>query len=244
MSERFKYLTFKLLLMISFVIPAYNEENRIGKSLIKLTNYLNRFFKKYEIICVVDGTDKTDQIVDNFKIKNPRIKLLEYKKRLGKGGALQKGVMKSKGEKIILIDADLPVPLKSIKDVNELLDKYDVVNVEKIYSGFPFYRRIMRVFWIIIQKLLFPGTRISETQGGFKGFKNKIGKRLFRNLKISGFSAELEILVKASKMGFSIKNYPAKFSYSKDSKVNPFFDWFLMLIEAFKIRRNLNEARL
>ena len=68
--------------MISFIIPAYDEEKRIHKSLVKLTRYLDKIFKNYEIICVVDGTDRTAQIVRNFILKNSRVKLLEFKKRL------------------------------------------------------------------------------------------------------------------------------------------------------------------
>jgi len=222
--------------MISFIIPAYNEEKRIGKSLIKLTKYLNKNFKKYEIICVVDGTDRTAEIVKNFMSKNSRIKLLEYKKRLGKGGASQKGVMKSKGEKIIIIDADLPVPLNSIKDVNKLLDAYDVVNIKKLYYGFSIYRKIMRMGWIFLQKLLFPSIRSSETQGGFKGFKSYTAKNLFKNIISTGFVFDLEVLYKASRKGFSIKDYPTKFAYRKGSKVNPFFSWFLMLVEMIRYR--------
>ena len=223
--------------MISFIIPAYNEENRIYKTLVELTSYLNKFFKDYEIICAVDGTDETAQIVRKFMLKNHRVKLLESKKRLGKGRALQKGVVKSKGEKVIIIDADLPVPLNSIKDVNQLLEDYDVVNAKKLYHNYPFYRRITRAAFILTQKILFPNLGVSETQGGFKGFTKVAAKNIFRSLKISGFASDVEILVRAKRMDFKIKDYPVKFTYKKDSKVNPLTDSLLMLkdIIAYKL---------
>jgi len=222
--------------MITFIIPAYNEEKRIGKSLSRLTSFLDKNFKSYEIVCVVDGEDGTNNIVRRFMLRNHRIRLLEYEKRLGKGGAMREGVLNSKGDKIIIMDADLPVPLNSIKDFNELLDAYDVVNIKKLYLGYPIYRKVMRVSWILFQKLLFPNIKVSETQGGFKGFKRKVALVLFKNARINGFASDLEILDKASKKNFSIKDYPALFIYREGSTVNKFFDWFFMLIDMIKYK--------
>jgi dolichyl-phosphate beta-glucosyltransferase len=221
--------------MISLIIPAYNEENRIYKSLAKITKYLDKNFKNHEIICVVDGTDGTAQIVKNFIKNNSRIKLLEFKKRLGKGRALQKGVMESKGNKVIITDADLPFPLNSIQPMNKLLDSYDVINAKKLYK-YPFHRSVMRSAFIFICRLLFPNLGVSETQGCFKGFKKTVAKNLFKNLKIYGYASDVEILVKARKMGFSIKEYPVKYFYRKGSKVNPLTDWFFMLQDVIKYK--------
>jgi len=221
--------------MISIVIPAYNEEKRIYGSLVKLTNFMNKNFTRYEIICVVDGEDKTGEIVKSFIKRNPRVKILEFKRRLGKGNAIQKGILASEGEKIIVLDADLPISLELVPRYLEVLEDYDLVTGKRLFI-YPFHRKIARRIWILIYHALFPELKVSDTQAGFKGFRRKVALTLFKNLKTYGYGWDVEILLKASKKGFSIKEYPIRFFYKKNSKINFFIDWFFMLVELVKLK--------
>ena len=95
---------------ISLIIPFYNEENRIEKNLHFIKKFLK---KKSEVIFVNDGSsDNSDKIIKKFKFRNENkklIKYISYKKNVGKGYAIKKGVLKSKKEWILICDLDMSV---------------------------------------------------------------------------------------------------------------------------------------
>ena len=73
------------MMKVSIIVPAYNEEKRIGKTLKKMTSYLDRKKYDYELLVVNDGSkDRTADIVRSFKHK--KVKLIDCKKNMGKGG--------------------------------------------------------------------------------------------------------------------------------------------------------------
>jgi len=232
-------------MFLSIVIPVYNEEKRIHASLSKVVDYIKKkgFSEKTEIIVVNDGSlDNTVSIVNHFKKDYNFIKLVDYKNNKGKGCAVKKGVLSAKGNYILFMDADLSTPLEEIDKVIWPLNRgYDLsigsrsLKNSNIIRHQPKYRRIMgKLFNILVRLFLIKNIR--DTQCGFKCFTKETAREIFSQIKINGFSFDVEILYLAQKKGYRIKEIPVKWYNFPESKVGVFKDPIKMLIGIFKIR--------
>lgn len=234
--------------MISIVIPVYNEEQRIGKTLEIINNYLNKKNIDYELIIVDDGsTDYSIKVVEDFFSHYPQIKykLLKNYKNLGKGAAVRKGVLSACGELVYFTDADLSTPIEEMFKFVDIIEKegYDIVigsrglKESKILVHQPFYRETMgKVFNKIIK--IFLMNDFNDTQCGAKMFKNEVAKKVFSLSKIHNFAFDVEILYIAKKLGYKIKEVSVVWKNSKGSKVKLLTDSIKMLFSLFKIKFN------
>jgi len=233
---------------ISVIIPAYNEEKRILPTLEKVYDYFSRVQNMdFEIIVVDDGSkDNTEKVVKNFaKDKSKRVKFIKHKENKGKGTAVKTGMMEAKGEYILFSDADLSTPIEEFGKLKKAIDRgYDIaigsrgLPESKIVIPQPWYRRyIGKIFPLIVRIIVMKNFR--DTQCGFKLFKKKIAKELFANLITSGFAFDVEILYKALKKEYNVKEIPVKWYNYKESKVSILKAPFNMLKEIIKIKRKV-----
>ncbi|MBR9677730.1 MAG: glycosyltransferase family 2 protein [Nanoarchaeota archaeon] len=204
-------------MMISFLVPAYNEEKKIVKTLERIIGFAEGYCKKYEVIVVCDGVDGTAKRARSFK----KVKVLGFKTRLGKGGALVKGFEASRGEVIVFLDADLSTPPKYVKKLVGALDSSDVVIGSRYLKNsrinIPFKRLIAsRGFNFLVR--LFTGLNVNDTQSGFKAFKRSALESVFP-LRVTGFSFDVELLKKLKGKGFSMKEVPVEWVHDPDSKM-------------------------
>ncbi|MBE2190223.1 MAG: glycosyltransferase family 2 protein [Candidatus Kapabacteria bacterium] len=225
---------------LSFVIPAYNEEYRIGMTLKTVIEYFAEQDYSTEIIVVDDGSnDKTTEICAKF----PQVRLLCQPQNMGKGAAVRRGMLEANGEYCLFSDADLSTPIyETSRILNELSNGYDVcigsraIESDLIRKHQPFYREFMgKTFNKIVQMLVFKG--INDTQCGFKGFSKLSVQAIFPLTKIDGFGFDVEILYLATKFQFKIKELPVEWYNDERSKVNPITDSLKMFLEVLKIRR-------
>ncbi len=211
--------------MLSVIIPTHNEEKRVKATLEALLKFLLKLRKPFELIVVDDGEDRTLYTVAEFvHDKRNHLRLLHFNERLGKGGALVKGIREAKGEDIITYDADGAVPPKEIPRMLHALEKYDVVigsrALEKavIVGRVPLRRRFAsRSFNVLVNLLFRLGVR--DTQCGFKGMKRKKVLSLLPQFKRRGFEWDVELLVKAKRAGLSIHEIPVEWRHKKEGKV-------------------------
>ncbi|MBW3003733.1 glycosyltransferase family 2 protein [Candidatus Woesearchaeota archaeon] len=226
---------------LSIVIPAYNEEKRIIKSLDKILKFLKNKAYKWEIIVVSDGSkDHTVDIVR--KIKNKNVSVLSYKKNKGKGFAVRKGMMKAKGKIILFSDADLSTPIKEIDRFIPYLEKgYDIVigsrnqKDSNIKIPQPIHRKLVgKMFQFIVASVALRG--VKDSQCGFKAFTHRAAKKIFNLQKLNGFSFDVEALYLAKNLGFRIKEVGVTWINSEASKVNPLKDSVRMLKDTLKIK--------
>jgi dolichyl-phosphate beta-glucosyltransferase len=221
---------------ISIVIPFYNEKKRILSCLNQIKKFKNNKINT-EFILVDDGSkDGTDLIIKKFLKKNHKIgKLIQNKNNMGKGYALKMGVSKSKNQWILTADMDMSVPLKQI--LIWIKNKY-IKKESSIYFGSrehkdsiieaKIYRKILgNIFRFIIKILL--KIKIKDTQCGYKLYKKKAGKKIFRKLTINKFEHDLEIVLNAAKINHSITELPVRWSHKSSSKLNIFTDPIKML---------------
>jgi dolichyl-phosphate beta-glucosyltransferase len=231
---------------LSVVIPAYNEEKRLPKTLKEIGRYLSKQLYDYEILVVNDGsTDKTTQIVENLKSEIPNLKLIDNKINQGKGAVVKQGMLEAKGDFRIFTDADNSTPIEEIEKMWPYFKEgYDIVIGSRDLKGAildppqPILRRILGEIFGFLTNLIVGTWGISDTQCGFKCFTKKAAEDIFPRCKISRFAFDPEILIIAKKLGYKIKEIPIYWRNDPDSKVK-FKSMVNMGIDLLRIRLNL-----
>ncbi len=237
--------------MISIIIAAYNEEKRIRKSLVRVKEYLTGQDMDYEIIVVDDGSiDRTSKVLKDSTSDIPHLKIISYKANKGKGYALRKGVLASRGEAVLLTDADLSTPIEELSKLLPLIydNKCDVaigsraLALSEIIKRQPWWRQSMgKLFNKIVSILIVDD--FSDTQCGFKVFSGDIARALFSEAQIDRFAYDVEILALAKKKGYRILEVPIRWINSPESKVNPLWDSLQMLCDLLRIRATVGSAK-
>lgn len=226
---------------ISIIIPAYNEESRIGNSLLTAVEYFNNTGYTFEIIVVDDGSsDGTAAVASGI---GDSIRVMKQPRNMGKGAAVRRGMLEAKGKIRIFSDADFSTPVyETPKLISALTSGFEVcigsraIKPELIKKHQPFYREFMgKTFNRIIQVILFKG--IKDTQCGFKGFNDTTAVELFSKSKIDGFGFDVEVLYLAVKLGYKVKEEPVEWYNDKRSTVSPISDSLKMIFEIFKIKK-------
>ncbi|MCM8808903.1 MAG: glycosyltransferase family 2 protein [Candidatus Omnitrophica bacterium] len=228
---------------ISIVIPAYNEEKRILKTIERIYKYFKNKNYDFEIIVVDDGSkDKTFEIVEKFAKNKKEIIILKHPKNLGKGAAVRTGVLSASGNFILFTDADLSTPIEEFEKLKEKIENgYDIaigsrgLKDSKIVIPQPFYRRIIgKIFPILVRLIVIKDFK--DTQCGFKLFKKEQGKKIFSQLKTGGFAFDVEVLAKAKKEGYKIAEVGIVWYNSPRSSVRILKDSFRMFFSLLKIK--------
>lgn len=209
---------------LTLLIPAYNEEAIILKTLDAAYSFLSPKGYKWEILVVDDGSsDKTAELVKKHKGGNT--KLITLSKNQGKGAALRKGILASGGDFIIFSDADLSVDLANIDSFLKELKLHSVVIGSRRSKGAeiavhqPWLRENMGRFFTFITKLV-TGVGVSDFTCGFKGFRASAARKVFKLSRIKRWAYDAEILFLASKkFGFSIKEMPIKWTNREATRV-------------------------
>ena len=194
---------------VALVIPAYNEEERISAAASAL--FSSPFLKeKCRFLFIVDGNDRTGEILENLGKGNAEVEIIEYPKRLGKGGAVGEGIKTARTKYSGFVDVDGHIPAETVEKALEMLlgKKLDcVICSRKVANGRPFLRRLASKVFNSLVNILF-GFGISDTQCGCKFFKTSLahaGKGpVFR---VRGFAFDVELLEKIHEQGGKISEY-------------------------------------
>jgi len=238
---------------LSLVIPAYNEESRIGATLETAWRYLGEQSYQSEIILSDDGSsDDTRQIGEEFSEAHDDVRVVPIRHG-GKAAAIRAGMRRARGEIVLFTDADLATPISYIADFIAAIERgADVVIGSREGAGAnrvgePYYRHAMgRAFNRLVQTLVLPG--IHDTQCGFKAFTrfatNEIvlRSRLYADpqtitgARVTAF--DVEMLVIARKLGLRIEEIPVVWTYGTQSKVNPIRDTLTNLRDIATIKVN------
>jgi dolichyl-phosphate beta-glucosyltransferase len=225
---------------LSFIIPAYNESERIQESLDKINEFFSKQEYTSEIIVIDDGSD--DNTIEVLK-KNSFVKIISQGKNKGKGAAVKRGMLEANGEIRLFSDADLSTPVYETNKLLEGLNNgFDVcigsraLDYSSIKKHQPFYREFMGKFFNkIVQTLVIKG--IQDTQCGFKAFKAKAATEIFNDAQIEGFGFDVEILYLAGMKGYKVKEVSVEWYNDERSKINPITDSAKMFQEVLKVRR-------
>ncbi|MBI5102924.1 MAG: glycosyltransferase family 2 protein [Nitrospirae bacterium] len=228
---------------LSVVIPTFNEELRIPGTIEKMSAYLDGMDLDYEIIVVDDGSsDGTVRLLGELGKRFSGLRLLTLGENTGKGAAVRKGVLASRGSLVLMSDADMSTPIEEIERLLPYMrDGIDIalgsrgLRESDLEIRQPWYREWMgKTFNLLVRGLGIRG--IKDTQCGFKLFKGDIARRLFAQSSINGFSFDVEILFIAAREDCSVKEVPIRWLNSPASKVNILWDPVVMLIELLRIK--------
>ncbi|MGO9378765.1 MAG: glycosyltransferase [Dissulfurispiraceae bacterium] len=230
---------------VSVVIPAYNEERRIGETLKAIHHYFYGKTVTRQIIVVNDGSsDNTAKVLDAFREEIPDLIVISDSPNHGKGYAVKKGVEASHGEYILFADADNATPIEEFEKFYPLLKDYKVVigsryiSESNIVVGQPWYRVLIgRIGNMLIQFLLLDG--VKDTQCGFKAFQHGAAREIFSRMRINGFGFDIEILSIARLLNFAVTEIPVSWYNSGESRVRPVKDALRTFRELIYIKLNL-----
>lgn len=234
---------------VSVVVPAYREAARIGECLADITAYFQERGEGFEIIVADDGSDDgTTEAVLSKGGEDGRIRLLRLGEHRGKGAVVRAGVGASRGERVLLVDTDLAIPLKEYGRFAAVLEEgADVVVASKELGRRegtveqPWGRRVMgRVFNAVVRAVVLGG--ILDTQAGFKLYRGDAAREIAGESRVDGFAYDVEMLVLARCKGLRIVELACSCSLTGGTSVRVFSDSLRMLSDVAGLRRRFGRA--
>lgn len=231
----------------SIIIPAHNEAARILPYLRSITSYMQDRGQPYEVLVVDDGsTDATASVVETAAASVPEIQLLQAPLRRGKGAAVRRGMQAAVGHLQLFADADGATPIQELARLEQALASGAdlAIGSRSLASRLPdyavqarFHRTILgNLFNFVVHQSGLKG--ITDTQCGFKLFRQTVAADLFGVSSIDGYGFDLELLYVAQQRGYRIAEIPVNWSDQPGSKVRVLRDGLAMLRELAVIRRN------
>jgi dolichyl-phosphate beta-glucosyltransferase len=228
---------------LSIVIPAFNEEARVGPTLRDYVAYCRQGARRVELIVVDDGSlDRTSAVVNALASEFPEIRLIRLAENTGKGHAVRSGVVNAQGKFVLFADADGATALSEIERLEAAVAAGADVAIgsraladDRVKVQARLYRRVIgRIFHGLVETLTVPG--VKDTQCGFKLFRGPVAHDLFSRMRIRGFSFDVELLMMAQRRGYHIAEVPVNWTHMPGSKVNLVTDSARMFRDLFVIR--------
>lgn len=234
--------------LVTVVVPVFNEQERLAKSLYEIKDFLSEQDYAANLLVIDDGSkDLSSEIVRVVDIYGAEMKnqesgmLLENIKNAGKGYSIAKGLLVAQGEYIIFTDADLSTPIEAIDSVFEKFDEgYDVVigsrNLKASrVSNRPFSRKLTSKAFNLITRLM-GLTRVRDTQCGFKAYRQSAARVIADRQKTIGFGFDVEHLYIARKLGYRVAEIPVQWRHDNNSTLSLLNDSISMFVDLLRIR--------
>ena len=233
---------------VSIVIPAFDEQQRLGESLHKIQAYISATGMVGEMIVVDDGSgDETLRVAEEALSEHPEIesRAIRYQRNRGKGYATRTGMAAARADIVLFTDADLSTP---IEEIPKLVDpirsgEFDVtfgsraIDRSLIGTHQPWRReqggKVMNFVIRTMSRLPF-----SDTQCGFKAFNMLKFRPLLDVMTIDRFGFDVEFLFVANHQGLRLREIPVRWNNVEGSKVSVVRDTRRMFFELSQIRRN------
>jgi dolichyl-phosphate beta-glucosyltransferase len=229
--------------LLSIIIPAHNEEQRLPGTLEKVCTFLAAQPYSAEVIVVENGSqDRTLEIAQEFARCYPDLHVLQNQAR-GKGLAVQAGMLAAKGDYRFMCDADLSMPITEVnRFIPPALENFDIAIASREGPGAVRYHEpphrhfVGRVYNAIIRLMALPG--LQDTQCGFKCFSAAAAQELFPRQTLTGWSFDVELLYIARRRGYRIAEIGIPWYFNADSKIRVLHDSFRMGMDLLTIRWN------
>lgn len=225
---------------LSVVIPAYNEEARLGATLERILAYLGERDLDFEVLVADDGSrDGTGAVATTFDGRG--VHLLRAPHNQGKGAATQRGVLASRGRQVLLTDADLSTPIEDLAVLEPHLANAALVLGSRAVASSrltrrqPLYRELMGKTFNKLIRLLGVGG-LADTQCGFKLLDGAVARQVFAVLVTPGFAYDVELVWLTRYFGHRVVEVGVTWANSPDSRVRPLIDPALMIFEIFRFR--------
>lgn len=212
---------------LSVIVPAYKEGERIGRNLLEIDTYLKSKSYTYEIIVVEDGSpDNTAEVVRNYALQIPHLRLIDNDVNHGKGYVVRQGLLEAQGKYRVFLDADGSTSITHLDAFLPQLEAgYDVVvGSRKIDGSFiqvhqPKYREVMGEGgnWLI--RIVLGLWSYPDTQTGFKAISGEAAQEIAKRMVIDRWGFDFELIILALKLGFTVKQMPVRWMNEEGSTV-------------------------
>lgn len=229
----------------SIVIPAYNEQARIGATLTEVVRAVTTHSWNAEVLVVDDGsTDDTVKIVETFAARHPWVRLLRNEANCGKGYSVRNGMLHASGDIALFTDADLSSPIeeatrlfRSIREGADVAIGSRWLAQSRQTIRQPLYRRFFgRCFNFVTRMIM--RLPFADTQCGFKAFTRSAAQTVFQLQQIERWGFDPEILFIALKRGYIIREVPVSWAHDQRTRISYLRDGLQMLSELLLIRWN------
>lgn len=207
---------------VSIVIPAWNEEDRLARTLIRFVPSLEAREEPFEVIIVVDGHDRTADVAAAYADR--KVRVLRFPDKLGKGGAILAGLREARYEYVGYVDADGPIsPEEMYNLVGDLRDVDCVVASRWIrgasgVSQEPLFNRIAGRCWnFLTRSLLF--LPLSDTQCGAKFFKKSVVRPLLESVAVTNRAFDVAFLYHVRKAGHQVREVPIHWTHDPATRM-------------------------
>jgi glycosyltransferase involved in cell wall biosynthesis len=230
--ERFK---------VSVVLPAHNEAATLEKAVTVITKILGEYAVTYEIIIAEDGsTDGTDKRAAELSERLPFVRHIHSEKRLGRGKALKNAFHQSSGEILVYMDVDLATDVRQLKELIDSVDKegYDFATGSRMLRESNVKRSGTRdlaskAYNFVVRVVL--GSKVKDHQCGFKAFRREPLLQLLDEVAASHWFWDTELLVRAHRRGYRIKEIPVLWKSGRETKVRLLHDSLYMGWQIFSL---------
>jgi glycosyltransferase involved in cell wall biosynthesis len=235
---------------VSLVLPAYNEAEKLEEAVTKINQALEEMRYRYEIIIAEDGsTDGTAERAEELAQKLDYVRHIHREKRLGRGTALNNAFRQSNGEVLVYMDLDLSTDLKSLKPLVEaiMVEGYDLSTGSRMLPESKVERGLRRsisskTYNFLVRRML--GSKVRDHQCGFKAFKREPLLRLIDEVEATHWFWDTEILVRAYRHGYKIKEIPVEWKSGADTKVSLLRDSSNMFVQIIKLWWKLKKEKV
>jgi hypothetical protein len=227
--------------VVSVVLPAYNEADKLEGAVTQISQALNQIGYPYEIVIAEDGsTDGTSERSEELTQKYSYVKHVHREKRQGRGAALNNAFRHGSGEVLVYMDLDLATDLKSLKPLVEAitLEGYDLSTGSRMLPESKVERSLRRSissksYNFLVRHVL--GSKVRDHQCGFKAFKREPLMQLLGEVEATHWFWDTEIIVRAYRHAYRVKEIPVEWKSGKDTKVNFFKDSSSMFSQVMKL---------
>jgi dolichyl-phosphate beta-glucosyltransferase len=234
---------------LSVVIPSYNEEARLPRSLEKIRFYVSRSHPGAEVIVVDDGSkDGTARVVEEWRRNWPALRLVPNGENRGKGYSVRHGMLEARGRITLFTDADLSAPIEEAEKLLAALKDADVAFGSRAVD-----RRLIAVHQSRLRELagiifnrcvrLFTRLSFEDTQCGFKAFRMDRARIIFEQQRVERFGFDPEILFLAKRHGLRAVEVPVRWAHDPATKVHVLRDSIHMFWDLVVIRWNAITGR-
>ena len=226
---------------LSFVIPAYNEEELIETALGTLDGAVKNKRLPYEVIVVNDGSkDKTLSRARTYAGRNGHVKVISYTQNEGKGYAIKTGFMQTKGDIVAFADSDMDIDLGVVSKYVDSLEHGDIVVATKWHPDsrveMPMKRRILSHGFNVLVRIL-TGADLKDTQVGLKVMRKNAFVDIFPRLSVKRYAFDVELLAVANLYGLRIIEMPTQLRIKESFRLKEVFKMLVDLLGiAFRLR--------
>jgi hypothetical protein len=226
---------------VSVVLPAHNEADTLETAVNEIVKVLDGYAGGYEIVVAEDGsTDGTDRIADLLAERLPCVRHVHSDERLGRGKALNNAFKQCRGEILVYMDVDLATDVGQLKELIDCVDVegYDFATGSRLLPESDVERSGTRsmaskTYNFMVRAVL--GSKVRDHQCGFKAFRCEPLLELLDEVCADHWFWDTELLVRAHRRGYSIKEIPVLWKSGRDTKVRLLHDSVYMGWQIFSL---------